>query len=166
MDSLGLDMSFEEVGVMGKDQLKILLNDQVAKCAFKDLNSEKSKLSKMTSNSYDRLEIQPYLTDPQLSIRLKQLTFKWRTRMVPVGWNFGQKVPCPLCKAEDDTQNHLFHCHFISDDCHNDMTDSNINNNNYNLKQHMKRLENAIRKREIALERKSEQNAIPPNDIL
>ena len=166
MDSLGLNISYEEVGAMGKDQLKSLLNDQVAKYAFNDLNSEKVKYSKMTSNSYDRLEIQPYLTDPQLPIRLKQLTFKWRTRMIPVGWNFGQKVLCPLCKTEDDTQNHLFYCHIISDDCHNNTSDSNINNKNYNLKQHMKRLENAIRKREIALERKSETNTMPPNDIL
>ena len=67
--------------------------------------------------------------------------------MIPVGWNFGQKVLCPLCKTEDDTQNHLFYCHIISDDCHNNTSDSNVNNKNYNLKQHMKRLENAIRKR-------------------
>ena len=161
MDSLGLEISFEEVGAMNKEQLKILIDNQLAKHAFEDLNSEKAKFSKMTSISYDRLEIQSYLADPQLSVKLKQLTFKWRTRMISVGWNFGQKLLCPLCKMEEDTQNHLFHCHFLSNDCHNDKTNNNINNSNYNLKQHMKRLENAIRKREIILEKRSEQNALP-----
>ena len=85
--------------------------------------------------------------------------------MVPVGWNFGKKVPCPLCEVEDDTQGHLLQCHVISD-FDNDMTDNNINNNNYNLKQHMKRLESAIRKREICLEKKSERKTLPLVDNL
>ena len=106
MHSLGLNISFEEVGAMNKDQLKTLLNNQVTQCSFEELNSEKVKFSKMASISYDRFGTQSYLTDHQLTVKLKQPTFKWRTRMVPVGWNFGLKVPCPLCKDADDTQNH------------------------------------------------------------
>ena len=76
--------------------------------------------------------------------------------MVKVGWNFGQKELCPLCVSEDDTQDHLFHCRSISIDYDSDWTDNNNNNcNNYNLEQHIKRLEMAIRKREIALEERA-----------
>ena len=31
--------------------------------------------------------------------------------MIPVGFNYGKKVPCPLCKSvEGDSQQHLFNC--------------------------------------------------------
>ena len=77
-----------------------------------------------------------------------------------VGWNFGQKEPCPLCCDGDDTQDHLFHCKSIFTDCDIDWTDKNNNDYNmYNLEQHIKRLEVAIRKREIILEEKSKQES-------
>ena len=157
LDSLGLsNISFDEISRMSKDKLKILLNDEVTRCSFEELNSKKLNLSKISRISYNQLEIQPYLTDPQLSIKLKQLTFKWRTKMIKVGWNFGQKEPCPLCCDGDDTQDHLFHCKSIFTDCDIDWTDKNNNDYNmYNLEQHIKRLEMAIRRREIALEERA-----------
>ena len=170
MDSLGLNnVSFDEVSRMSKDQLKILLNDKITMCSFEELNNGKLNLSKIAGIEYDRLEIQPYLTDPQLSIKLKQLTFKWRTKMVKVGWNFGQKELCPLCGTADDTQDHLFHCKSILTDCDRDWTDKNNNNeyNNYNLEQHIKRLETAIRKREILLEEEAKKDSSSPiNNVL
>ena len=89
--------------------------------------------------------------------------------MVKVGWNYGQKELCPLCNtAADDTQEHLFYCSSIFTDCDNDWTDKNINNyNNYNLEQHIKRLETAIRKREILLEEEAKKDSSSPiNNVL
>ena len=161
LDSFGLsNISFDEISKMSKDKLKMLLNDVMARCSFEELDSRKLNLSKVSGISYNRLEIQPYLTDPQLSIKLKQLTFKWRTKMVKVGWNFGQKEACPLCCNGDDTQDHLFYCESIFANCDVDWTDKNNNdNNNYDLEQHIKRLETAIRKREIILEERAKQES-------
>ena len=153
MDSLGLqNISFNDIGRMGKDQLKMLLNEEVDKCSFEELNSGKQKLSKIAGIVYNKLEIQSYLTDPELSIKLKQLTFKWRTRMVGVGWNFGQKELCPLCFSSDNTHEHLLYCSSIFTDCGNDYNYNACNN--YNLKHHITRLETAVRKREIIIEEK------------
>ena len=44
MDSIGLDISFEEVGGMSKNQLKTLVNNQVANAAFEYLNSGACKM--------------------------------------------------------------------------------------------------------------------------
>ena len=165
LDSLGLSsISFDEISKMSKDQLKILLNEKVTSCSFEELNTGKLNLSKIAGIVYSKLEVQPYLTDTQLSIKQKQLTFKWRTKMVKVGWNYGQKELCPLCStAADDTQEHLFYCSSIFTDCDNDWTDKNINNyNNYNLEQHIKRLETAIRKRETILEERERQDSSSP----
>ena len=54
-------------------------------------------------------------------------------------------------------------------DCDRDWTDKNNNNeyNNYNLEQHIKRLETAIRKREILLEEEAKKDSSSPiNDVL
>ena len=77
--------------------------------------------------------------------------------MIKVGWNYGQKELCPLCADADDTQDHLLNCSNIADNCDNDWTDNSNNNNEYNLKQHIKRLETAIRKCQIALEEKADE---------
>ena len=66
--------------------------------------------------------------------------------MIYVGWNYGNKTKCPLCKAADDKQEHIFECSKINDssnDATGDICDTNF----------MKNIENALRKREIALEK-------------
>ena len=158
LDSIGLTTtSFHDIAGMNKEGLKMLLNDQIATSSFEHLNSDKLKLSKIASKTYCKLEMQPYLVDPLLSIKQKQLTFKWRTRMIKVGWNYGLKEQCPLCRNADDSQGHLFHCETINDS--HDSTDFDENNNNYNLQEHIKRLEIAIRKREIVLEERAREKA-------
>ena len=96
--------------------------------------------------------MQSYLTEAKIPTRLKQLAFRWKTRMIKVGWNYGNKESCPICLQADDTQTHLLECTYLND-C-NTMTNCDIDKNNYDLTQHMKRLEAAIRKREIILEKR------------
>ena len=76
--------------------------------------------------------------------------------MIQVGWNYGKKESCPICLQANDTQNHLIECTFLNDK--NTATNYDIEkNNNYNLTQHMIRLEAATRKREIILEERQKQ---------
>ena len=157
MNGVGLtELSFDSIKEMNNVELKNLVNDHISSSAFDELQSEKVKLSKMNSLTYDKLEIQPYLTDPTLSTREKLLMFRWRMRMVKVGWNYGKKEKCPLCLQADDTQNHLLDCERLKD---NDMTATNCNENveQHSQNTHMKQLEKAIRRRQIIAENGNEE---------
>ena len=63
--------------------------------------------------------------------------------MVKVGWNYGRKDKCPICLDADDKQSHLLECKY-----------------NYDLKLHMTRLEEAIRRREVILEELKDTESI------
>ena len=125
-----------------------------------ELNQEKEKLRKVAEIPYTKLEMQTYLSDPLIPHRMKQLAFKWRSRMIEVGWNYGRKDKCPLCLNHDDTQAHLLECENLATarDTYSDDTDdsddknNNIMNNTEHIsKQFLMRLESATRKREIIL---------------
>ena len=102
LDLLGLNLtSLTEVANMSKEQLKTLLNEQIAATSLKYLNAEKQTLSKVAHFLYPRVEMQAYLVNPNMSLKQKQLAFKWRTRMIKVGWNYGNKGQCPICRDAD-----------------------------------------------------------------
>ena len=119
----------------------------MAVTAFNELEKERGTLKKIAELKYDKLEMQPYLMDADLTLKQKQLLFKWRTKMVKVGWNYGSKVKCPICSEGDDTQDHLFTCKPLSDSMTVD-SDSDT----YNITDHMRQLETAIKRREAILE--------------
>ena len=50
------------------------------------------------------------MTGNDLTIKQKQIIFKARTGMLPVGFNFGKKIPCFACEMDDDTDSHLLNC--------------------------------------------------------
>ena len=82
LNDIGLsELTFDSIKEMSKEELKDLVNDQINISAWNELLIEKDKLSKMTSITYDKLEIQSYLTHPTLSTRLKLLMFWWRMKM-------------------------------------------------------------------------------------
>ena len=150
LDMLGLsNVSFEDIGNMSKEVLKDLITERTNIVVLENLLSEKNSLSKMAQLSYDKLEIQPYLTDPKLPIRLKQQAFRWRTRMVKVGWNYGKKEQCPICSSADDTQSHLLECDGLKI---KDSASTDCSNDTYDLNSHMLRLQAAIRRREVILD--------------
>ena len=156
LDNLGLkELSFVEIGNMSKNALKDIVSKRTRFVALNELLEEKSCLSKVAHMKYDKLEIQPYLTDKHLPIRIKQQAFRWRTRMVKVGWNYGRKDKCPICLDADDKQSHLLECKKLNT---NDFaTDGEYN---YDLKLHMTRLEEAIRRREVILEELKDTESI------
>ena len=67
-------------------------------------------MSKIQHLKYYELAIQPYLTSSKISTRMKKCLFQFRTRMTSVGYNYGNKVVCPLCLLGKDDQEHLFKC--------------------------------------------------------
>lgn len=68
--------------------------------------------------------------------------------MVKVGWNYGNKVQCPICSDADDTQSHLLEC----DGLKNDTSPTICDIEDYDLKSHMLKLQAAIRRREVILD--------------
>ena len=151
LDMLGLSMlSFEEIATMTKDSLKKLVHEGMTIAAFDELGKEKNDLKKIAPLRYNELGVQPYLTDPDLSVKQKQLIFKWRTCMIKVGWNYGQKDKCPICSEADDTQAHLFNCRQLNPD---NMTDYDCGIGMDKSTEHMKILEAAIRSRGVLARR-------------
>ena len=70
----------------------------------------------MRNLSYDKLEMQAYLTRNDLSTELKRLYFSWRIRMTNFSENFrGGNGPqnCRLCCEHIDSQEESFNCSFI-----------------------------------------------------
>ena len=77
--------------------------------------------------------------------------------MVKVGWNYGVKSKCPLCQDEEDRQEHLLTCKKINtSDELNNLVDANHDG-------FLKRLETAIRRRELILEERVE--GLAPNTV-
>ena len=81
--------------------------------------------------------------------------------MVKVGFNYGNKDKCPLCKIADDDQQHLFRCPELTNDNDNNaqytemILDSDNTNTNWDwdiISLTIKRLEKAIRRREVIIE--------------
>ena len=58
-------------------------------------------------------KIQKYLTTDKMSQNTKRVLFRARTRMLNVQSNYGKHTPCPLCKMEEDSQQHLLECLII-----------------------------------------------------
>ena len=107
----GLDfLELTEIKSMKKDTFKKTVKEKCKELAMKYLLEDNEQKSKLKNFKYYQLQLQPYLTSKEISTRQKKILYRFRTRMVHVGKNYGKKVKCPLCKKEDDTQEHLFEC--------------------------------------------------------
>ncbi len=83
--------------------------------------------------------------------------------MIKVGYNYGRKDKCPICSEADDTQQHLLICPKLNDNCTTqthtesilDCDKSDNSDQDWDLMYlTLKRLEKAIRCREILLEQR------------
>ena len=115
LSSLGLHLKLDEIAGMSKEAIKSKVKTNIKEVAFDFLVTAKKSLTKLADLSYDKLSIQSYLLDPQISSRHKRLLFQWRTRMIKVNWNYGLKIQCPLCLDCPDTQEHLLKCTKLED---------------------------------------------------
>ena len=128
-------------------------------CAFRYLKKNIHEKTKTENLLYNKLEMQEYLKTDQITHKRKILLFKLRTKMTKVGYNFGRKTRCPVCKidTEPDEQSHLLNCLVlkleISDILSSDNKYDDIFSNNIEKLNNVVLLfEKAIRKREELLD--------------
>ena len=150
MDSLNLGLTLEDMAGMSKHVLRNQVKKKLEVAALTLLNDKKKTLSKMSNLEYQSLTVQPYLTSSTTSTRLKRLQFKWRTHMIKVGWNYGNKVKCPLCKLSEaeDTQAHLLVCKKLHTTVESSLEGSTTHDDAF-----FRRLESVVRKREKMTEK-------------
>ena len=100
---------------MKKKYFQSLIKTKVKSVAFTYLMNEKETKAKfkMSRLQYKNLKIQPYLLSAKINLRRKGILFKLRTRMVSTPENFGKRVPCKICRLEDDTTIHILSCLFL-----------------------------------------------------
>ena len=125
----------------------------------------KKQSSKTLNLSYNKLEMQKYVSTNELSIKTKLILFKARNRMLNVENNYGKDINCPLCQLKKDDQKHLIKCMILKSTCcdilYNDNAkyDDLFSKNIEKQQKIVKLIEHALRKREEIMEKsKSKQN--------
>ena len=129
LSDFGMDyLELKDIKKMSKYKFKKLLKIKCRDAALKYLTENNENKSKMQNLNYYTLELQDYLKSDKISTTKKKILFKFRTRMVNVGHNYGNKKCCPLCKIEEDTQKHMLECIIMKLNC----TEIYHSNSNYN----------------------------------
>ena len=125
---LFLDITENEVLSDSKYSLKEKIKKAVAKVALQHLLTIGRTHSKVRTNLYSNMDGMKYMRDPRFTPDIVNLLFKFRTRMFNVRNNFRNNYQqtdtlCPLCKNEDDTQEHMFKCETIIQTLHHENID-------------------------------------------
>ena len=120
-DCKDLNIDVESISTIKKERFKIILKEKITDFAFNYLQEKKSGHSKVKDIMYEKLSIQPYLTDIKFTTVEKQLLFSLRGRCTDSRANFRsmyEDVLCKLCDA-GATQNdaHLLDCVAIINNC-------------------------------------------------
>ena len=160
LKSFGLShLSMDNIKIMKKEKFKELIRKSCKSTAFTFLMNEKQEKnkSKLAKVSYNKLEMQSYLENNNLSQRKKLLLFKFRCRMIKVGRNFGRQDKCPACLTEVDEQQHLFQCDKLNDlDLDSNSYEDLFSNNEEKYEYAINRGDSIIRKREKIINSQSE----------
>ena len=117
LNDLEISEDFVVLKKFKKNAFKKMINMKIKKYAFEYLIKLKGGHSKMRNINYEKLQIQSYLENSQLSVENKRDIFSYRTRMAEFGENFrGQRdfVICPFLCNQKDSQNHSFKCSGIN----------------------------------------------------
>ena len=98
--------------ILSREKIKKLVKTACTDVSFKDLIHEVNSrnLKKIKHIKYDELILQDYLQSKKITTSLKKLIFSARTKMLPVGANYGQETKCFACSLEQDTNQHLLEC--------------------------------------------------------
>ena len=120
-DDINLILNEDSAKNLKKEALKNKLKEKIYFSAFKYLQVLKSSHSKVREVSYEKLCIQPYLTDNNFTTVEKQLLFSLRGRMTNIKNNFSsiyQNLNCDLCDVNlHQTDAHLLDCNAIISSC-------------------------------------------------
>ena len=119
-DLLTLGITEGEVSSSDKYNLETKTKNRTKEHAYNYLIGLAKGHSKINEKMYEDMNGMPHLNDPRFTPDLINLLFKFRTRMFNVRNNFRNKyketnILCPLCKGEEDSQKHIFHCPSIQE---------------------------------------------------
>ena len=97
---------------------KKFVKKKIKEAAFKYLQDIQKKHSKVSHIEYQSLELQKYMTNAIFSNEEVKLLHALRSRTTDCKENFKQKylssnLLCPLCNAENESQQHLLTCKAI-----------------------------------------------------
>ena len=114
-----INLKLEDIKVMKKSALKILLNRLITDKAFQELTNKKLSHSKVMNIQHKKLEMQKYLKPSGLKIKQEeaQEIFKMRSKVSDVKTNFGRNYDsfeCDICQQEDESQQHIIECKEIN----------------------------------------------------
>ena len=118
LKSLAINLTYEEIRDLSKDQFKRTVKRAVSIQAFRYLMTEKTKLSKVSHIDHAQLEMAEYLQPHKTSLSMARFIFHARCRMFDVKSNYKNRYPdllCPLCCSVSDTQQHLLVCDKLVD---------------------------------------------------
>ena len=101
-----------------KKQLSDLVSRKLKRKAFEYLMEKASNHSKVRESCYKDCEGTVQYKDPRFTPNLINILFRFRTRTYMVKNNFrnnytNTNTSCPLCKNENDDQQHIFDCNII-----------------------------------------------------
>ena len=118
LDEFKIEANLEVIRHMSQFQFKDLVKKRCQDTAFRHLLTLKATHSKLSNITYEAYSMQPYLFDGTFHSGDARILFRFRTRMIRVGRNYKSmcEVVCPLCKNEEDTQEHLLMCPVLTSD--------------------------------------------------
>ena len=72
LEDFGINYTFEEITSIGKERFKLIVKEKMNTKAFNILNGMKEEKSKLAKLTYDKLGLQKYLSDSEMSIKHKK----------------------------------------------------------------------------------------------
>ena len=117
--ALDINMSFEEIEEMTERRLKNLVKDKTEKAAFRYLEKEKLKQTKITTMQHKKLEIQDYFIDGNCNIKLAKLIFKARSQTLDVKmqkkWKYAD-LTCIGCRKTEESGGEIMICESLNNE--------------------------------------------------
>ena len=106
------DLNEKEIKEMSKEDYKKTIKELVEKAAMKYFLEEKKSHSKLEEVFYDKLQLQPYLTDRRFSTEERKLLVLLRSRCFSAKTNFKklwkENLECSLGCSSNEDQRHIF----------------------------------------------------------
>ena len=117
--ALDINMSFEEIEEMTERRFKNLVKDKTEKAAFRYLEKEKLKQTKITTMQHKKLEIQDYFIDGNCNIKLAKLIFKARSQTLDVKmqkkWKYAD-LTCIGCRKIEESGDEIMICESLNNE--------------------------------------------------
>ena len=127
LEELSLNLNYEEIKLLSKQNFKSRVYDAITKISFEFLLKEKSKLKKVSHIKHANLKIQQYLLPNSTSVKMARFIFHARNRMLDIKVNQKNKncvdmvMVCSTCRDPntEDSQEHLLQCISLNNQTHN-----------------------------------------------